>query len=71
VGGYGRSTLAPYSDIDLLFLLSPEARPRGERIVEAILYMLWDLGQKVGHATRSSRSVFFRPTKTNRPHGTP
>src|SRR6202023_3581767 len=52
VGGYGRATLAPGSDIDLLFLLSPAARPRGERIAEAILYMLWDLGQKVGHSTR-------------------
>jgi [protein-PII] uridylyltransferase len=60
VGGYGRSTLAPYSDIDLLFLLSPEARPRGERIVEAILYMLWDLGQKVGHATRSVKECLFQ-----------
>ena len=53
VGGYGRATLAPYSDIDLLFLLSPSAGPREKRIVEAILYLLWDLGQKVGHATRS------------------
>jgi [protein-PII] uridylyltransferase len=52
VGGYGRATLAPGSDVDLLFLLSPAARPRGERIAEAILYMLWDLGQKVGHSTR-------------------
>ncbi|MGH6853684.1 MAG: [protein-PII] uridylyltransferase, partial [Methylocella sp.] len=52
VGGYGRATLAPGSDIDLLFLLSPAARPRGECIAEAILYMLWDLGQKVGHSTR-------------------
>ncbi|HEY8031539.1 MAG TPA: [protein-PII] uridylyltransferase [Methylocella sp.] len=52
VGGYGRATLAPGSDIDLLFLLSPAARPQGERIAEAILYMLWDLGQKVGHSTR-------------------
>ena len=60
VGGYGRSTLAPYSDIDLLFLLSSEARPRGERIVEAILYMLWDLGQKVGHATRSVKECLFQ-----------
>ncbi len=53
VGGYGRATLAPGSDIDLLFLLSPSARPREKRVVEAILYMLWDLGQKVGHATRT------------------
>lgn len=53
VGGYGRAVLAPGSDIDLLFLLSPSARPREKRVVEAILYMLWDLGQKVGHATRT------------------
>jgi [protein-PII] uridylyltransferase len=53
VGGYGRATLAPGSDIDLLFLLSPGSRQCGERIAEAILYMLWDLGQKVGHSTRT------------------
>ncbi len=52
VGGYGRATLGPGSDIDLLFLLSPAARQRGECITEAMLYMLWDLGQKVGHSTR-------------------
>jgi [protein-PII] uridylyltransferase len=53
VGGYGRATLAPGSDIDLLFLLSPSSRHCGERIAEAILYILWDLGQKVGHSTRT------------------
>lgn len=53
VGGYGRGTLAPGSDIDLLFLLPETKRQHEERIIEAILYMLWDLGQKVGHATRS------------------
>ena len=53
VGGYGRGTLAPGSDIDLLFLLPPEEFKWGERVVEAILYVLWDLRQKVGHSTRS------------------
>jgi [protein-PII] uridylyltransferase len=53
VGGYGRATLAPGSDIDLLFLL-PEAAPRrSEFVVQSILYVLWDLGQKVGHSTRT------------------
>ncbi len=52
-GGYGRAELAPQSDIDLLFLLPYKQTPRGEQIVEYILYMLWDLGLKVGHATRS------------------
>lgn len=53
VGGYGRGTLAPGSDIDLLFLLPYKQTPWGEQVIEYILYMLWDLGLKVGHATRS------------------
>ena len=53
VGGYGRGTLAPGSDIDLLFLLPSTITARGERVIEAVLYMLWDLGQKVGHSTRT------------------
>ena len=52
VGGYGRGTLAPGSDIDLLFLLPYKQTAWGESVVEFILYMLWDMGLKVGHATR-------------------
>jgi [protein-PII] uridylyltransferase len=53
VGGYGRGTLAPGSDIDLLFILPYKQTPWGESVTEFVLYMLWDLGQKVGHAVRS------------------
>jgi len=53
VGGYGRGALAPGSDIDLLFLLPFKQTAWGESVVEYMLYMLWDLGLKVGHATRS------------------
>ena len=53
VGGYGRGTLAPGSDIDLLFLLPHKQTPWGEQVVEYMLYMLWDMGLKVGHATRN------------------
>ncbi|HYA79779.1 MAG TPA: [protein-PII] uridylyltransferase [Methylocystis sp.] len=53
VGGYGRGALAPGSDIDLLFLLPYKQTPWGESVVEAALYVLWDLRQKVGHAARS------------------
>jgi len=53
VGGYGRSELAPESDVDLLFLRPYKQTPRGEQIVEYLLYLLWDLGLKVGHSTRS------------------
>jgi [protein-PII] uridylyltransferase len=53
VGGYGRGELAPFSDIDLLFLFPYKQTPRGEQVVEFMLYFLWDLGLKVGHSTRS------------------
>jgi [protein-PII] uridylyltransferase len=52
-GGYGRGVLAPFSDIDLLFLTPHAHGRRTERVVEYMLYLLWDLGLKVGHATRS------------------
>ena len=52
-GGYGRGLLAPGSDIDLLFVLPYKQTAWGESIAEAILYCLWDMGLKVGHATRS------------------
>jgi len=52
-GGYGRGLMAPGSDIDLLFVLPYKQTAWGEQIAEAILYCLWDMGLKVGHATRS------------------
>jgi [protein-PII] uridylyltransferase len=52
-GGYGRGLLAPGSDIDLLFLRPFKLTPWAESIIEYILHTLWDLGLKVGHATRS------------------
>ena len=53
-GGYGRGELAPFSDIDLLFLLPYKRTHRVEQTIEAILYFLWDLGLKVGHAVRTT-----------------
>ncbi len=52
-GGYGRGVLAPFSDIDLLFITGSTPGPRSFATVEFMLYFLWDLGLKVGHATRS------------------
>ena len=53
VGGYGRGELAPHSDVDLLFLHPYKITPHTEKLVEFLLYKLWDLGLKVGQATRS------------------
>ena len=55
-GGYGRGTLNPGSDIDILFLLPRASTKLPEpvrELVQDILYLLWDVGFKVGHACRS------------------
>jgi [protein-PII] uridylyltransferase len=54
VGGYGRGVLAPYSDLDLLFLRPYKATAHVESVIEFMLYVLWDLGLKVGHASRTA-----------------
>ncbi|MEO0486189.1 MAG: [protein-PII] uridylyltransferase [Pseudomonadota bacterium] len=53
VGGYGRGEMAPHSDVDLLFLTPPNNVERAETLVSAVLYVMWDLKLKVGHATRT------------------
>ncbi|HEX6860327.1 MAG TPA: [protein-PII] uridylyltransferase [Caulobacteraceae bacterium] len=53
VGGYGRGVLAPYSDLDLLFLRPYKQTAHAESVIEYMLYALWDLGFKVGHASRT------------------
>ncbi|MEQ8371120.1 MAG: [protein-PII] uridylyltransferase, partial [Alphaproteobacteria bacterium] len=52
-GGYGRGELAPCSDIDLMVLMPAKTTPRSEQVIEFILYMLWDLGLKVGYTTHA------------------
>ena len=53
VGGYGRGEMAPHSDVDLLFLTPYKITPWAESVIESMLYMLWDLKLKVGHASRT------------------
>lgn len=62
IGGYGRGLLNPYSDIDLLFLLPRAAAiipPATKETVESILYLLWDMGLKVGHSVRSIKECII------------
>ena len=53
VGGYGRSEMSPHSDVDIAFLVGGRKTAWCEQVVEAMLYLLWDLGLKVGHSTRT------------------
>jgi len=53
VGGYGRAEMAPHSDVDIAFITGGKNTAWCEQVVEAMLYMMWDLGLKVGHSTRT------------------
>lgn len=53
VGGYGRAEMAPQSDVDLLFVTPWKVTPWAESVIESLLYILWDLKLKVGHASRT------------------
>ncbi len=63
LGGYGRGELAPKSDIDLLFLVQDKNLSKinsnaSEKLIQEILYFLWDLGFSVGHSTRTVKQIF-------------
>ncbi len=53
VGGYGRAEMAPFSDVDLLFLTPYKTTGWVESVIESMLYIFWDLHLKVGHASRT------------------
>lgn len=53
VGGFGRAEMAPFSDVDLLFLTPYKQTAWGESLIESVLYCLWDLRLKVGHSART------------------
>jgi [protein-PII] uridylyltransferase len=53
VGGYGRGEMAPHSDVDIAFVTPYKRTGWTEQVVEAVLYLLWDLGLKVGQSSRS------------------
>src|SRR5205807_7087374 len=66
LGGYGRGELNPFSDVDVMLLRGDEGgklSPYIEQMAEQILYLLWDIGFKVGHSTRSMKEAL---TQANR-----
>lgn len=54
-GGYGRQTLSPHSDVDLLFVVPPQSTDDEavRQVIEAVLYPLWDSKRVIGHAVRT------------------
>ncbi|MEP6809081.1 MAG: [protein-PII] uridylyltransferase [Chthoniobacterales bacterium] len=59
LGGYGRGELNPWSDVDVMFVHGGHGQVSTyvTQIVEQVLYLLWDIGFKVGHSTRSVREA--------------
>jgi len=57
LGGTGRGEMAPYSDLDLMFLVPERGSPWCEQVIETLLYMLWDLKLKVGQSVRTPNQM--------------
>ncbi len=60
VGGFGREEMSPASDLDLVFLKEGSQAGVAEEVVKQVLYVLWDLGFKVGHACRTIGETVVR-----------
>ena len=68
LGGYGRGELAPWSDVDVMFLYPTKSKPAvvlpfQAHLTQEVLYPLWDCGLKVGHSTRTVEEVFVQAKK--------
>jgi len=57
IGGFGRAELNPHSDIDFMFLHEGQVSagkplPLLAKLIDGILYPLWDIGLKIGYSVR-------------------
>ena len=57
LGGTGRGEMAPFSDLDLMFLVPEHGSPWCDQVIETLLYILWDLKLKVGQSVRTPNQV--------------
>ena len=63
LGGYGREEQCIHSDVDLLFLFKKEVPAAAEKLIQEIIYPLWDIGLEVGYATRSLKECLAMAAK--------
>ncbi len=52
VGGYGRGSLFPFSDVDVLILIPDSLKKTEEAKIASFISTLWDIGLDVGHSVR-------------------
>lgn len=62
LGGYGRAELCPFSDVDIMFVYPDRVRSQNltlfkKTLTDMMLYILWDIGLKVGHSTRTIKDT--------------
>lgn len=53
VGGYGRSELHPYSDVDICLLIDGRLDADIRERLENLIGFLWDIGLEIGHSVRT------------------
>jgi [protein-PII] uridylyltransferase len=63
LGGYGREEQCIHSDVDLLFLFKKKVPAQAEKLIQEIVYPLWDIGLDVGYATRSLKECLALASK--------
>ena len=54
LGGTGRGEMAPFSDLDLMFLTAKTPAAEQEGLSESVLHLLWDMKLRLGHSVRST-----------------
>src|SRR5262245_23119590 len=57
IGGYGRRELAPFSDVDVLFLVKSRRSQKETQQIQSMLCLLWDMGFQVGHSVRTVKEA--------------
>ena len=58
MGSYGREELCVYSDIDLMVVYETVPGYNIEPLIQAMLYLVWDAGIKLGHRTHKLEELF-------------